>query len=599
MMVDGETFNHRPAQTGTDLHRQPIVSVMVRDGLWRSVAEGSSFRRWFTIVWMAFFSILMSLNAWSAPIHPSVYKMRCERSDTPAMEHRDGVGNLWAKVAARDAASVRGDARFRAPNQTPNPLPANRVIRIAAIPVQFAQDSTASTTGSGQFYIDHMGDSRAVGDSIRLMLTRADSYYRAVSYNLLQCTFTVFDSYMPTLPSAMSTYTADQTGSQSSLKGNTGMIRETLRLVDTWVNFGAYDALVIFHAGWSSQLTGNDANGEDIGAQFFDDATAYTDTQTNDTVTNAVVMSPFGLVVSGETVTMMGTFCHEFGHVLGLPDLYSTATGAGGIGDWGLMGSGNYNGRPQGDSPAWMDAWSRERLGWADTRVLDTDQSLTLTKAESDSKIYKIKTNSTRETEYFLLDVRYPTASGRDSVAGTGMLIWHIDNTMGSISNNTVNNLTDGGAHRRVDLEEADGSDAGGSSSAFAGTPAQPWPGTGGKTNFADNTTPSSRGYYDTVARFAITGITHSAGTVSFVISFTSVTVNDSMAAIKFPSSCVVGRALAPWPRVLSAARTVRDRILGYPLGRRLLGSAARGRNGVPFSSFPKHIHTGFPLSRE
>ena len=53
----------------------------------------------------------------------------------------------------------------------------------------------------------------------------------------------------------------------------------------------------------------------------------------------------------------IGTVAHETGHAFGLPDLYDTDAGSGtsGIGEWGLMGAGNYA-RPY--SPSSFDAWS-------------------------------------------------------------------------------------------------------------------------------------------------------------------------------------------------------------------------------------------------
>ncbi|HSG27765.1 MAG TPA: immune inhibitor A domain-containing protein, partial [Candidatus Krumholzibacterium sp.] len=50
----------------------------------------------------------------------------------------------------------------------------------------------------------------------------------------------------------------------------------------------------------------------------------------------------------------IGVFCHEFGHFLGLPDLYDTF-GRSGIGYWGLMGTGAWN---TPDSPAHLCGWS-------------------------------------------------------------------------------------------------------------------------------------------------------------------------------------------------------------------------------------------------
>src|SRR5207249_3364289 len=63
----------------------------------------------------------------------------------------------------------------------------------------------------------------------------------------------------------------------------------------------------------------------------------------------------------------IGTVAHETGHGFGLPDLYDTVDSTEGIGEWGLMGSGNYT-SPL--SPSRMDAWSLSQLGWVTVRPL-------------------------------------------------------------------------------------------------------------------------------------------------------------------------------------------------------------------------------------
>ncbi|WP_455709451.1 immune inhibitor A domain-containing protein [Kitasatospora purpeofusca] len=65
----------------------------------------------------------------------------------------------------------------------------------------------------------------------------------------------------------------------------------------------------------------------------------------------------------------LGVFAHEYGHDLGLPDLYDT-TGHGidnSVGYWSLMNSGSWLGEGRdeiGDRPADLDAWSKLQLGW-------------------------------------------------------------------------------------------------------------------------------------------------------------------------------------------------------------------------------------------
>ena len=59
-------------------------------------------------------------------------------------------------------------------------------------------------------------------------------------------------------------------------------------------------------------------------------------------------------------VIEIGVICHEYGHALGLPDLYDTTTGRAGIGGWGLMGTGSWGGDGlHPETPSLPCAWSR------------------------------------------------------------------------------------------------------------------------------------------------------------------------------------------------------------------------------------------------
>jgi immune inhibitor A len=83
----------------------------------------------------------------------------------------------------------------------------------------------------------------------------------------------------------------------------------------------------------------------------------------------------------------VGVFAHEFGHDLGLPDLYDTSGNTGGAenstGFWTLMSSGSYgnNGDPEeglGDRPIHMGAWEKFQLGWLDFALVLPGQSQTV-----------------------------------------------------------------------------------------------------------------------------------------------------------------------------------------------------------------------------
>ncbi len=68
----------------------------------------------------------------------------------------------------------------------------------------------------------------------------------------------------------------------------------------------------------------------------------------------------------------VGVFAHEYGHDLGLPDLYDTAGGDNGTGFWTLMSSGSWldTGKDSiGNKPGHMGAWEKFQLGWLNYQV--------------------------------------------------------------------------------------------------------------------------------------------------------------------------------------------------------------------------------------
>ncbi len=68
----------------------------------------------------------------------------------------------------------------------------------------------------------------------------------------------------------------------------------------------------------------------------------------------------------------VGVFAHEYGHDLGLPDLYDTSGGENGTGFWTLMSSGSWVDTGQdtiGNAPSHMGAWEKFQLGWLNYEV--------------------------------------------------------------------------------------------------------------------------------------------------------------------------------------------------------------------------------------
>lgn len=147
----------------------------------------------------------------------------------------------------------------------------------------------------------------------------------------------------------------------------------------------------------------------------------------------------------------IGTFVHEFSHVLGLPDLYSTTYNNARTltpGTWSTLDSGPYNNR--GRTPPAYGAYERVALDWLAPTHLKESGIYTLPSI-MENEAFILRTHL--PNEYFLLENRQQ--QGWDKyVEGHGMLIWHIDYNESIWDSNAVNNTA---THQHVDIIEADG----------------------------------------------------------------------------------------------------------------------------------------------
>ena len=188
-------------------------------------------------------------------------------------------------------------------------------------------------------------------------------------------------------------------------------------------------------------------------------------------------------------VMPIGTAAHETGHGLGLPDLYDTGanTGTEGIGEWGLMGSGNYAKPP---SPAFYEAWSRTYVGWTTVRPLTAGGAYTLGPVETGDTVFLLRpSGSNPRGEYFLLENRQGINSDSALIqrkGSAGLLIWHVDSLKlySSWASNTVNSGTIHG----LTLVEADGlNELLSSTNPNRGDAGDPFPGSTGRTHLGND----------------------------------------------------------------------------------------------------------------
>ena len=214
-------------------------------------------------------------------------------------------------------------------------------------------------------------------------------------------------------------------------------------------NDGLVDALFVVHAG---------PGAEEIYTVNFPDHAKYLWSHKASISTlnlDGVNVRDYSLEPGNGTI---GVFCHEFGHALGLPDLYDTDGSSEGIGEWGLMAGGGWcyrSGDPLGTSPSHFTAWSKERLGWLEPIVVTGNvMQIEIPPVESNPIAYRLWTNGQIGGEYFLVENRQNLGfdaglTRRQKDFGLsdsyGLVVYHIDNS-GRQSNEN---------HRMIDVEEA------------------------------------------------------------------------------------------------------------------------------------------------
>ena len=262
-------------------------------------------------------------------------------------------------------------------------------------------------------------------------------------------------------------------------------------------------------------------------------------------------------IFDGEPDTI-GTFVHEFSHVMGLPDLYATdSSRVFSPGEWSVMAYGTYNN--YGRTPPTYSAFERAALGWLTPFEMDTPADVTLPPIQ-ENKAGIIRTPL--ENEFFLVENRQQT--GWDSyLPHHGMLVWHIDYDSDIWTGNEVNNQR---RHQRVDIVEADNSQ---SDYSIAG---DPFPGTANVTAFTPDTKPALRTWDNKPVDAPITDIAESDdGIITFRLMGGNAGVDDILvnpyASWAYADGVLTIRDIAPATTV-----SVFD-ITGRPLVRTTAGS--------------------------
>ena len=276
----------------------------------------------------------------------------------------------------------------------------------------------------------------------------ARKYFRDQSYGLYNPTFDVIG---PLTVSQNTAYYGANSGSGADTNPQ-AMIKEACTLADqAGVDFTQYDNnndgyvdfVYVIYAGYGEADGGSE---ETIWPHQWDISN----------MRHSVDGKYIGRYACGSELSFysklyagIGTFCHEFSHVLGLPDLYETNQPSQGIHtlfEWDIMDYGPYTN--DGNTPPSYSAYERFYMGWLTPRLLSSPENVTLYPINEDSgSSLMISTANTHNmsgwnpnpTTYYLLEARNQT--GWDKyLPGSGMLITKISFSKSSWSANTVNN---------------------------------------------------------------------------------------------------------------------------------------------------------------
>ncbi len=437
----------------------------------------------------------------------------------------NGVWRRKAKLVIQARAAAMARADFLSLNRplslagpAPTSLAVTGVLKIPVLLVRFKDTDTTTLSAPGAYDSVLLGTTPPAGRPYTVY-----TFYQEISGGLLKVEGVVIGWI--TLDSANAWYAGPGTCDGLSTCGHVAqLIREAVMYADSTqhLDWGQFD-----NDGPDGQPNSGDDDGEvDLvwlihpkpGAECRVDGDIWshryyysgwtgsplvTSTPAHNggkiVVDNYTIQSGVGGVTGCDPTQIMapGTIGHETGHGLFLPDLYDTSLETEGIGEWGLMGSGNWS-RPF--SPSHMEVFSLARLGWVTVRQLTASGSYHLGPIEQGDTTYLVRpTAPNPRGEYFMLENRQALLADTALIAkhgGGGLLIWHVDSAQYAQATLPYNYVNVGSIHG-VALEQADG--LGNLDCTYPaacdnrGDAGDPYPGDSDRTAFGPRTNPAPR----------------------------------------------------------------------------------------------------------
>ncbi|MFQ5453121.1 MAG: hypothetical protein ACE5D6_02925, partial [Candidatus Zixiibacteriota bacterium] len=330
--------------------------------------------------------------------------------------------------------------------------------------MNLASDSAAFFDSAGHYIDPPPHDSMYFDAHMQALRT----YYEIVSDGKITLSWDIFppakDSIYE-LSHPMNYY--GKCSSDSIVIGLEQYFVDCIQLADTLspeINFSDYKSIFLFHAGSDRQ---NDIGFPETCSDLFTGFINFGDSVAVDDSTYYVrtaLMMPETSSQDNRATALNAVMAHEFGHQLGLVDLYSTITFMSMLGDFALMDNNGFGtgidfgfnvGRVFGAIPLYPMAWSRAFLGFVDVVDFRQGSDIRLVAAEVISDGIKIARIPISEKEYYLIENRIIDIDGQTAAAlvdsatnviqgptnlnkefnreydflmpGSGVLIFHID----------------------------------------------------------------------------------------------------------------------------------------------------------------------------
>ncbi|GIH24106.1 protease [Acrocarpospora phusangensis] len=151
---------------------------------------------------------------------------------------------------------------------------------------------------------------------------------------------------------------------------------------------GVIDHLVLVHAGEDKSGGGGAENTYAIWAHSATIPGGYTIPGTTKRISNYIVQPEDSGV---------GVFAHEYGHDLGLPDLYDSVGGGDtSVEFWDLMSTGSHSGPIFQSMPAHMGIWDKWVLGWVNPKTMNPGDGTKLVTVGQASRTPKLTEDGVR-----------------------------------------------------------------------------------------------------------------------------------------------------------------------------------------------------------